>query len=157
MSKQIVTITLLIAILSPLYIISKDAINYFPELVGWKKSATIQTYNPNTLFAYINGAAELYINYNFEELKVAEYRSINSKATIIAEVYRHNQPINAFGIYSQEKPDEAKFSSVGTQGYGLEGIFNFFKGSYYVKISAFDIKENERQILKDFASTISGQ
>jgi hypothetical protein len=33
----------------------------FPEITGWKQSGEIQTFIPKTLFEYINGDADLYI------------------------------------------------------------------------------------------------
>ena len=55
----------------------------FPEIAGWKKSAEIQTFIPKTLYEYINGAADLYLASDFEELKVAEYGN-EKKASIAA-------------------------------------------------------------------------
>jgi hypothetical protein len=45
-----------------------------PEVTGWKKSGEVQTFTPKTLYEYINGAADLYIMYDFQELKV-EYKA----------------------------------------------------------------------------------
>ncbi len=45
----------------------------FPEIAGWKNSAEIQTFIPKTLYEYINGAVDLYLASDFEDLKVAEY------------------------------------------------------------------------------------
>jgi len=54
----------------------------FPEIKGWEISGEIKVYTPETLYDYINGAAELYLSYDFQELQVAEY--LNEKnASII--------------------------------------------------------------------------
>jgi hypothetical protein len=45
----------------------------FPEIAGWKYSTDIQIFIPKTLYEYINGAADLYLASDFEELNVAEY------------------------------------------------------------------------------------
>ena len=59
-------------------------------------------FSPKTLFEYINGDADLYLMYDFQELKVAEYLN-EKKASVIVDVYRHKTPTHAFGIYSQER------------------------------------------------------
>jgi len=54
----------------------------FPEIKGWEISGEIKVYTPETLYDYINGAEELYLSYDFQELQVAEY--LNEKnASII--------------------------------------------------------------------------
>ncbi len=88
----------------------------FPEVTGWKRSAEIQTFSPKTLFEYIDGAADLYLTYDFEELKVAEYQN-EKKASVTVDVYFHKTPTNAFGIYSQERLPNANF--INSWGSGI--------------------------------------
>ena len=80
----------------------------FPEIKGWKQSGEVQTFAPKTLYEYINGAADLYLMYDFEELKVEEYQN-EKKASVTVEIYRHKTPTHAFGIYSQERLPNANF------------------------------------------------
>jgi hypothetical protein len=126
----------------------------FPEVVGWRQSGGIQTFSPETLFEYINGGADLYLTYDFQELKVAEYLS-EKKASVTLEVYRHKTPIHAFGIYSQERLPDADFLDIVSQGYIETNVLNFLAGSYYVKISSFKTGLEDREILMTFAKKIS--
>ena len=65
---------LISGVVDPPEVLSSDWGKFkFPEITGWKQSGEIQTFTPKTLFEYINGAADLYIMYDFQELKVAEY------------------------------------------------------------------------------------
>jgi len=45
----------------------------FPEMAGWKQSGEIQIFSRANLYDYINGGADLYLKYDFQELKVADY------------------------------------------------------------------------------------
>jgi hypothetical protein len=126
----------------------------FPDVVGWRQSGEIQTFNPETLFEYINGGADLYLTYDFQELKVGEY-SNEKKASVIIEVYRHKTPILAFGIYSQERLPDADFLEIGSQGYIETNVLNFLAGSTYVKINSFKTGADDREILMTFAKRIS--
>jgi hypothetical protein len=125
----------------------------FPQIAGWRLSAEIQTFEPKTLYEYINGAADLYLACDFEELKVAEYGNAK-KASIIIEAYRHRTPRDAFGIYSQERLSEGNFFSIGAQGYIDKNILNFVVGSYYVKISSFNTGDEDREVLQTFAEKV---
>lgn len=118
----------------------------FPEIAGWTQSGEIETFIPKNLYEYINGAADLYFMYDFEELKVAEYQN-DKKATVTVDVYRHKTPLLAFGIYSQERLPEANFLDIGIQGYYEKGFLNFLTGPYYVKLSAVNTGPEDREVL----------
>ena len=126
----------------------------FPEVTGWKQSGEIQTFIPKTLFEYINGDADLYIAYDFQELKVAEYLN-EKKASVIVDVYRHKTPTHAFGIYSQERLPNANFLDIGAQGYIEQNILNFLTGPYYVKINSYSTGAEDREILLTFAKKVA--
>ena len=124
----------------------------FPEMSGWKKPDAIQVFIQDNLYDYINGAADLYLTYDFKELQVAEYVR-DDKASVIIEIYRHGSPTNAFGIYSQERLANADFLDIGSQGYYEEKVLNFLSGSYYVKISSSNTAKDDRDILVRFAKS----
>jgi len=122
----------------------------FPEITGWKQSGEIQTFIPKNLYEYINGAADLYFAYDFQELKVAEYQN-EKKASVTVDVYRHRTPLYAFGIYSQERLSEANFLDIGIQGYYEKGFLNFLTGPYYVKLSTINTGPEDQEVLVAFA------
>lgn len=124
----------------------------FPEFAGWKLSGEIQTFESRTLYEYINGAADLYLAYDFEELKVAEYQN-DRKANVTVDVFRHKTPNDAFGIYSQERLPNANYNDIGIQGYSEKEILNFLAGNYYVKISGFKMESEE--VLTSFAKKVA--
>ena len=129
---------------------SQGSSSFFPEMAGWKMPDPFQVFSPENLYDYINGAADLYLTYDFKELQVGEYQR-DDKASVIVEIYRHGSPTNAFGIYSQERLANADFLDIGTQGYYEEKVLNFLGGSYYVKISSSNTGKDDRDILARFA------
>ncbi len=126
----------------------------FPEIAGWKQSGEIQTFTPKTLFEYIDGAADLYLTYDFKELKVAEYKN-QKKASVTVEVYEQKTPAHAFGIYSQERLPNADFIDVGAQGYIETNVINFLTGPYYVKMTSYHTGAEGREILLTFTKKLS--
>lgn len=124
-----------------------------PEMSGWKLEGKPLVFSPETLYEYINGAADLYLDYEFQELTLAEYKG-EKKAGVIIEVYRHQDSTQAFGIYSQERLADAKYLDLGAQGYYEPGLINFLSGPYYVKINGFNIGEEDERILLPFARKV---
>jgi len=145
----------MLGVVHPLWASNSDGKTFaFPEITGWRQSGEIQTFIPKTLFEYINGGADLYLTYDFQELKVAEY-SNGKKASVTIEVYRHKTPIHAFGIYSQERLSDANFLDIGAQGYIETNVINFVAGPYYVKINSFNTGPDDREILIAFAKKVA--
>lgn len=126
----------------------------FPEVAGWKLSGEIETFIPSTLYEYINGAADLYLMYEFEELKVAEYQN-EKKAVVTVDIYHHKTPLHAFGIYSQERFPGANFLDIGVQGYDEKGFLNYLTGPYYVKISTTNTGPEDQEVLMSFARKVA--
>jgi len=148
------TICLILGLIIFLSVPGAEAKDFrFPEIKGWKQSAEIQTFIPKNLYEYINGAADLYLMYDFQELKSAEYVN-EKKASVIVDVYHHKTPTHAFGIYSQERLSNANFINVGAQGYVEEEILNFIAGPYYVKITGYKIESGAQEVLLSFAKKV---
>jgi len=126
----------------------------FPEAAGWQQAEKPQIFSPETLYEHINGAADLYLKYDFQDLQVVEYRN-EKKASVTVEIYRHRTSYHAFGIYSQERLANANFLNIGAQGYSESMVLNFIKGFYYVKISSYNTGADDQEILLTFARKIA--
>jgi hypothetical protein len=128
----------------------------FPEMPGWSPVAAPQSFSSETLYEYINGAADLYLTYEFQDLSVAEYQG-PQKGSVTVEVYRHGTPTEAFGIYSQERLANARFLEVGVQAYYEPGVFNFLLGPHYVKIGGEGLGADDEQVLLAFARRLEAR
>lgn len=126
----------------------------FPEIAGWKQAGGILTFSPRKLYDYIDGAADLYLTYDFQELKVAEYQN-KKRASVTVEIYRHKTPTDAFGIYSQERLSSANFLNMGAQGYIEKNILIFTQANYYVKINSFNTGAEDEEVLLTFAKKVA--
>lgn len=128
-----------------------------PELENWTLSEDIQIYYPENLFEYINGAAEIYLAYDFQELLVAQFDRKNSDANITVEIYNMGKPKNSFGIYSAERYPDNQFIPAGIQGYTEEGLLNFLVGDYYIKMFCFGCSGEVSDALLEFSNKIEAK
>jgi hypothetical protein len=124
-----------------------------PDLPGYKKLSNYPVFTRDNLWDFIDGAAENYLSYGFEELKVTEYGK--GKNTIKLEIYRHRDNTEAYGIYSSEKSSSFHFLKIGTQGYKADASLNFFKGRYYVKIRTNSRSDKTIQMLEALALRVA--
>ena len=125
----------------------------FPVIVGLKIIYDYPVYYPDNLWDYINGAADSYLDFDFQDLHIAEY--VKGDTTYKAEVYRHKDPIYAFGIYALERSPDYLFIDLGVQGYGEESLIHFVKGVYYVKITTYSGSNEAEKILKNIAESLN--
>ena len=125
-----------------------------PTVEGMESMESPQTYFPETLFEYINGAAEIYLSYDFKELIVAEYKKKDATDSIAVEIYDMGNHRNSFGIYSAERYPDTEFMTLGTQGYMEEGTLNFLVGRYYIKLLCFECEERSDKWLRIFSEEI---
>jgi hypothetical protein len=135
---------------------SADAPACFPDLDGWAKDGEPADYEPETLYEYIDGAADIYISYDFQELSSLYYVKGENEG-IAVDVYRHGTPRSAFGIYSQERPAGGDFIDIGTQGYYEKGMLNFLLGPYYVKLSGYSLGGADEALLKSVAREVASR
>ncbi|MCD6202393.1 MAG: hypothetical protein J7K46_11365 [Bacteroidales bacterium] len=123
----------LLLVFSPAILAAQDSIR-FPEMKGYNLHFDYPVYFPDNLWDYIDGAADNYLNYHFVNLHIAEYYKGNNKVFFKVEIYRHESPLYAFGIYSSERSPDYHFINLGVQGFQEESLIYFLKGPYYVKI-----------------------
>lgn len=134
------------------YCSTSDTTVAFPDISGWNR-AEIKSYNSANLYTPIDGAADLFLRYNFEEMQATEYTCDSNYITV--EVYRHKTPTDAFGIYSQEKPDKNIYFNIGVQGYKEDDYLNFLAGRFYLKIRVWKVNEKSLKVMNDLASQLA--
>ncbi len=129
----------------------------FTSIEGWEKPEEIDVYSPETLWDIINGAADVFMAYDFQELYWGEYiNSADKDIYIVMEIYRQSDPVNAFGVYSQERPSAPQLVDIGVQGYTAPGVLHFFVADCYVKIRSHDRSEETAGAMEEMARYLSG-
>ena len=130
----------------------------FPKVKGWKPVSEVRTYKPGNLWEYINGAAELFLAYGFQSLQSCDLSSKNLIVTV--DIYNMGTPLNAFGVYSTERPRESKTLSIG-----VEGIVSppyqclLLKDVNYVKVNMYEGEIDEatgKALLEAISNALPG-
>lgn len=136
-------------------IIANETAITFPDIIGFEKDGDISVYDESNLYEYIDGAADGYIQLGFKKLTVQIYTK-NEDTSFTVDIYEMKDTPSGFGIFKKEK-STANSISIGSDGYYENGMLNFYKGKYYVKLSSFGLGENDKKILNDSAKLISEQ
>jgi hypothetical protein len=103
------------------------------EAGGWKWDGKETKYDSRTVFKYMDGAAELYLAYGFQNLTVRRFEKLN-QPPLILELYEMASSGDAYGVFSFEHQDEAVGIGQGSEFGG--GLLRFWKRKYFVSIYA---------------------
>jgi len=129
------------------------------DLPGEAVITESRTFGNESLFGYMDGGAELYLEYGFDSLHVTNISYIGHDIKV--EVFRMSDPDAAFGIYSVS---HFKCSdSVGLTDYYCASAYQvqFCKGLFYISIINSTGTEAEQKLSESIASLlierISGQ
>ncbi len=137
-------------------VIMNQKISLPSEADGWKWDGKDTKYNSKTLFKYMDGAAELYLAYDFQNLTVRRFEKSN-QAPITFELYEMASSEDAYGVFSYEHQDETVGIGQGSEFGG--GLLRFWKGKYFVSIYAegqgTEVESGILKIGKAAASLIS--
>ena len=124
------------------------------EMKGWKVTSGPQFFEPRNLWEYINGQAEMYLDYGFERVATADHATLDGSQSMTVEIYQMKSPKHAFGIYAAERSPGERFIRMGVQGYVSKNVMNFWKGPYYVKLTAFPTSPETEETLMRLAAGI---
>ena len=106
--------------------------NLMPSKIeGWIIAEKDQVYGPNNLYEYIDGGAELFLSYGFQQMMSRIYISTD-QPDIIVDVFDMETSYNAYGVfsYSREKED----TTFGQGSQYVPGLLLFWKNRFYISI-----------------------
>jgi hypothetical protein len=145
---MILFITIGILFTSKIHSMKEDTllINLFPDsaLMPVKSEKIYET--DRELYDYINGGAELYLQYGFKKLAKRIYYS-DKTGEIKAEIFDLKEPKNAFGVFSYSM--DTSNTEIGQGGQYIGGSLIFWQDRYYVSIFAHkDDPQTKEKILE---------
>lgn len=123
---------------------------------GWTRTGPPQRFDKEGLFGYIDGGAEIVLQYGFREISVFSFRPAGAPAgavkEISVEVYRMKSAEAAFGLYTTKlEGGETAWPGVKTDHWVGQGQANLVKGEYLVNILAPECADQE---IGEFAAAL---
>ncbi len=116
----------------------------WPNVVGeWRLSGEIAEYTPETLYKYIDGAAEVYRSFNVRRVWARKYTK-NGLSDIVVDVFEMATAADAFGVYRHEIR-QGEDVGVGQESEYLRGTLSFWKGRFFVVITPYDDSAEVRE------------
>jgi hypothetical protein len=124
----------------------------------WKEfriTGNPEYYHPDDLWVYLNGGAPAYVDYGLEEMTAFRVTPVDGRGEIETNVFDMGSNLNAFGIFSAERPPDAHSATYGVDAYRSDSTLFFWQNRYYVKIIAHDLNQRTNESLSFLAGVLS--
>ena len=114
---------------------------------GWTRTGPPEHYNKEGLYGYIDGGAEIVLQYGFRELAVSTFKPAAAPAAlkeIVLEIYRMASGEAAFGLYSTKlEGEEEGWPGIGPDNWISLGQASLVKGEFLISILAPECTDKE--------------
>ena len=120
-------------------------------VAGWAQSGAARSYTADNLFEYMDGNAEGYILYNFQEMHGVTCQK--GEVTFVLDISDMGDADFAYGMFSANRDLRQPEYRVGMGGQIVPRRLIFAKGKYYVEIAA-NPEGDHTAALKAFAAAL---
>ena len=122
---------------------------------GWKQEGAARSYDPETLFDYMNGNSEGYFAYGFTLMKGVT--CVNAAGDqLVIDVSEMGDPDRAWGFFVTNRDQRSPVETIGSGGQVLPRRATFAKGRHYVEIAASPDKDH-REALRAFVAALEAR
>ena len=120
------------------------------QIMGWELDGEVKVFNTDNLFSLVDGQADFYFAYGFNEVAVGSYTDA-SGAKLRLEVWQMANPADAYGLFTARLSGEPY--AIGTDGDFDPGKrIAFWQDHYWVQVRSLGKISDET--LKNFSQSI---
>lgn len=139
--------------------ILEDLFDYLPasgEVSGWEPDGAPKTYHGDELFMMINGGADIYHEYGFDQVVRETYMDAEGRSVNL-EIYRMKSPAAAYGIYSFKAGEGGAPMAIGQEARLQDYYLNFWKNDLLVTVIGLDSDPQTVQGVAALAKAVDGR
>ncbi len=118
---------------------------------GWQVvEGSFKRFPAQELYGYINGGAELYLEYGFEEVRAQHYS--HGELEVGLDVYEMTGPVAALGIYLAKCGKETPSPRLHVRNTAGSSQVLAVKGNYFIKANSYNRGANLEEVVTDLAA-----
>lgn len=120
---------------------TKELLPNTGEFFEWKISDSIEIYSGDNLFNFINGGADIYLEYGFDEAVKCDL--INPQSNQIrCEIYRMSNDSAAYGIFTFNGTEKGLAVEAGNKALLYNHYIELWKDVFYIRCIAESHNQN---------------
>ncbi len=122
---------------------------------GWTKDGAPRVFTQADLYGYINGGAELFFEFGFDQLTLQKYKK--GPHEVAVEIYRMTDPVAAAGTYFMKRGKETRDPGFRERHTVSRHQLLFQRHRYYVTINNLGGADGLTADLVRFASAVASR
>jgi len=123
------------------------------EALGWRAVDRGELYDQESIFSYIDGHAEVYLAYGMTGCLVRRYAGPQGEADVTLDVFEMASPADAYGVFTYDRDGERV--DVGREGLFRYGWLSFWKGTFFVSVTAEADTEAARAAVLELGRSVA--
>jgi len=126
----------------------------------WRRSERVRVFTSGDLYGYIDGGAELFLEFGFEQLTVQPFTSnlrASGSGEVQVEIYRMTDPIAATGIYLMKCGKESTEPSFQERHTINQYQVLFKRDRYFVIVNNVEGEAENRSAMIEFGRFIASR
>ncbi len=123
------------------------------DISGWTRDGEAREFRGEDLYIYINGGAEIYQEYGFQNVSVQDYRNPDGKSVSL-EIFEMAAPESAYGMYTFKISGKGREVSLGNDSEMESYYLNFWRGRFLVTLTGFDETPETVEALGQFGQAV---
>ncbi|MDH4196543.1 MAG: hypothetical protein OEW05_03960 [Candidatus Aminicenantes bacterium] len=112
---------------------TEDLAAFVPASTGAWRAVEDRSFDPETIFDYIDGSGEVYRSYKFRRLFARRFEAAG-QAALIVDLFDMGSAADAFGVFTHDR--EGEDAGFGQGGTYKGGLLSFWQGPYFVSVYA---------------------
>jgi hypothetical protein len=104
------------------------------RVAAWTAQGQAVSYDPQTIFSYIDGHAEVYLAYGMRRCLARRYTGPSGERDIVLDVFELASPEDAYGVLTYDR--DGAPADVGHDALYRHGWLRFRQGRYFVSALA---------------------
>lgn len=119
---------------------------------GWEKSEGLREFPGSRLFDYIDGGAELFLEFGFKKLWLQHYKK--GEEELALEIYEMESPEAALGLYLMKCGKETPIKGLDARNSGEPSQFTILRGRCFIHINNLSGGEELLSIMIELARQV---
>jgi hypothetical protein len=120
---------------------------------AWQAADRGELYDRESIFSYIDGHAEVYLAYGMKGCLARRYTGPSGEADIALDVFEMASPADAYGVFTYDRDGERV--DIGHDGLYRYGWLSFWKGSFFVSVTAESESAAARDAVLELGRSVS--
>jgi len=121
-------------------------------IAAWKAEPGDHIYDENTIFRYIDGAAEVYKAYNMKQCLSRRY-AVDKGPGIVVDIFDMSTSKDAFGVFTHDTDGEPV--PIGQSALYRPGWLSFWKDRFFVSIYAEEETESTEEAVLEMGKKVA--